>query len=409
MNLTFEIITIGELTKIKIKNQQNLLHLLASNGDLWQKPIISKNSINEENKSLNCSINTLSTEIEDAENSYIRFFLSASGQYDELEPFRLRLLDFLKSQSFLHTYVIKDGISKKIACEIYPLINDLENSLRGYLIRFFIEKLGINWWDKTADAEMKQKVSQRKNNEKDFSNYIDNKAYLIDFGELGKIIYSLSSGYVSKDDILKKIDALEESPEALKTLKQELQSNYSKFFKSNFKENKFQQKWESIEKIRHKVAHNNLFTKNDLTEAKSNYKQIIKIINDAKIEIEKINLTEQEIQDIKEHTVYESNAMYGEFMSSWIQLELLLDHILASRNIKDNSMIRLPREKTHILEKNQIIDKKLLNKIDFTRNFRNQLVHGVNIEFNKKNISNILNQLKEVNKELELIKNKKFD
>jgi uncharacterized protein YutE (UPF0331/DUF86 family) len=96
-------------------------------------------------------------------------------------------------------------------------------------------------------------------------------------------------------------------------------------------------------------------------------------------------------------------------MSSWIQLELLLDHILASRNIKDNSMIRLPREKTHLLEKNQIIDKKLLNKIDFIRNFRNQLVHGVNIEFNKKNISNILNQLREVNKELELIKNKKCD
>jgi len=71
-----------------------------------------------------------------------------------------------------------------------------------------------------------------------------------------------------KEDILKRINELEETPQAIRTLKEQLQSNYQKFFRESFKDKGFQEKWERLEKLRHKVAHNNLFTASDLEEGK---------------------------------------------------------------------------------------------------------------------------------------------
>ena len=122
--------------------------------------------------------------------------------------------------------------------------------------------------------------------------------YLIDFGELGKMVYSLSSGYINKDDILNKLLNIEESVDALKELKNELQSNYNKFFKDTFKDKQFQKKWESIEKLRHKVAHNNLFIQEDLTKGKRDCEELIKIIEEANKAMEQINFTDMKRRKI---------------------------------------------------------------------------------------------------------------
>ena len=204
---------------------------------------------------------------------------------------------------------LKDDVSKEIARELYPLINEVETSLRKYLIKFFVTKLGPNWWNITADSEMKKKSdSSRKKNEKIFSESVDNKIYLIDFSDLGKMVYSQSSGYISKDEIVDKINSLEETTEALRAFKSELQSNYNKFFKTTFKDKNFQKKWEDLEVIRHKVAHNNLFTKDDLDQGNQIANELINIIEDANSKIEEIEFSPDEKEAIRENIVLDNYA-----------------------------------------------------------------------------------------------------
>jgi hypothetical protein len=225
------------------------------------------------------------------------------GRFCVLEPLRERIAEHLKRQSFDRVYILADELSEKIACEIYPLIYRVENLLRGYLVKFMTTRLGPRWWENTATGELNRKIHQRKNNEQVFAQHIDNSAYLIDFSDLGQIIYTHSSGFTSKEEIIKKISEVEETPEAVRALKQQLQSNYQKFFKETFKDKGFQAKWESLEKLRHKVAHNNLFTAADLDQANEIAGELRAIIEGAIKSVASVTLAAEDKDAIKESLV----------------------------------------------------------------------------------------------------------
>jgi hypothetical protein len=382
MKLEYQIICVDTTSKVKVKNEDNLLHLLLSNGELWENGILQKKVISEKDKSLTCSVNRISSEFTDNTIPQISYVITLCGDFEKLAPLRIKLLEFVSTQSFDHNYVIKDDVSKNISCELYPLINELETLLRGYLMKFFITKLGVKWWDITADSEMKQKAVKRKNNEKVFSNYIDNKVFLIDFGELGKMVYALSSGYINKDDILNKLLNIEESVDALKNLKDELQSNYNKYFKDTFKDKQFQKKWESIEKLRHKVAHNNLFTQDDLLVGKKDCQELVQIIEVANKTIDELEFTELEIENIVDNSLNHISELYGDFIKAWKILESQVHRIA-----EENTLIESGKKYTnsilifHNLRKKEIIDNSTSKNLEKLFKYRNMLVHSPNVEF----------------------------
>ncbi|MDY7047861.1 MAG: HEPN domain-containing protein [Microcystis panniformis WG22] len=176
----------------------------------------------------------------------------------------------------------------------------MENHLRAYITKFMTTKIGVNWWKTEAPQDFSKKVNDRKNNETKFASYIDNKLYLIDFNDLGEYIYKLSSGCITKEDLIKKIDGLEETPEAIRKLKEETKSNGDKFFKESFKDRNFQSNWEKLYKTRNKVAHNNLFTQKELDEAQKIYQDLIQTIKNAEQKLEGLILTTEEVGLIQE-------------------------------------------------------------------------------------------------------------
>lgn len=297
----FEILTLDSTGHCTIKTNTALAYSLMSNSGIWIKPTLKDNKIHDEVLKITLGINDITQEEEQDFNIKNSLLIKMKGGFEEIEQIRVKILTHLKSVGFDRSYVLTDEVSSKIACEIYPKVNETENLLRKYLMKFFVTKLGPSWWNVTADSEMNKKVSQRKNNEIVFSNYIDNRAYLIDFGELGKIVHSQSSGFISREDIVSKVLELDETTEAIRKLKTELESNYTKFFKDTFKTNNFQQKWEELEKLRHKVAHNNLFTKNDLDRADDLTKSLLEIITKANESIDTIQFNIEEKDLLKEN------------------------------------------------------------------------------------------------------------
>ncbi len=301
--LEFEILATDISGKVVIENEKNFNYSLLANNKLWEDADTHKGLILDKKSNISLAVNKLKIEedIKDALNQ--TFSIKVKGEFNSLESFRLPLLEYLKILKFDSLYVLHDEVSMEIAEQLYPGINKVESLLRKYIIKFLVTKLGPKWWDLTADVEMQKKTNFRKRNETIFSEYIDNRAYLIDFGELGKIIHSQSSGYLKKEDIIEKITNLDESTSAIQELKKEIQSNYNKFFKSAFKENDFQKKWEEMEKLRHKTAHNNLFTIKDLENGKELIKNLTNIIENADKTVDSISFSDYEKEAIMDSFV----------------------------------------------------------------------------------------------------------
>ncbi len=296
--LEFEILATDINGDVVIENEKNINFSLLANNKLWKDAEIHRSIIIDKKTNISLAVNKLKIGEDVQDVLKQTFSIKVKGDFDELESFRLPLLEYLKILKFDSLYVLHDEVSMQIAEELYPGINKVESTLRKYVIKFLVTKLGPKWWDLTADVEMQKKTLFRKRNETVFSEFIDNRAYLIDFGELGKIIHSQSSGYLKREDIIDKINNLEESAAAIVAFKQEIQSNYNKFFKSAFKENDFQKKWEELEKLRHKTAHNNLFTIQNLENGKTLIKELLTIIDTADKSIDSISFSSSEKEAI---------------------------------------------------------------------------------------------------------------
>lgn len=291
----FEILIVDVSEKTVVHSEKDLCLSLMSNGKLFKdinQP--NDNVLIDKESNIKIVIHKVNIEKDDKETTEIKqaFTLTVSSSvFESLESIRLKILEYLKNIDFDVVYVLEDDISLMIAKRIYPSIYKVESFLRKYVIKFFVIKLGPEWWKLTAGSEMIKKTINRKRNETVFSRFIDNEVYLIDFGELGELIYSQSSGNLSREHIVDKIIGLEEKVESLIELKEEIQSNYNKFFKSTFKENNFQQDWEDLEKLRHKVAHNGLFTNEDEQNAKKLTGHLIRTIKEANNQIDKVSFS----------------------------------------------------------------------------------------------------------------------
>jgi hypothetical protein len=305
----FRILVLDTKGDCVIKSEQQLLYATAAHGDLWKKAEIKNVTpphLIDEGCSLTGQPITPDADLDDA---FVRAFeIELAGTYEAVEKRRLGLLRHYKHQRFDLVYILRDEVSEYISRELYPLLYKVENALRGYLLRFMVTRLGPSWWDVTAKAEYGMKIIQRKNNETNFAEHVDVKAYLVDFGDLGKLVYSHSSGFSTKEDIVRQIAELDETPEAIKSFKEQLQSNYQKFFRATFKDKGFQEKWEKFEKIRHKIAHTSLFTANDLTEGKQLATDLCSIIQAAESNAPSLELPVEEKQAIRESFILRTNA-----------------------------------------------------------------------------------------------------
>lgn len=275
----FEILCIDSKGFSVIKNTDNLLNRLMGNGVIWKKAELKCNHINDNVLNIKLTSKTIENNPDTAKTS---FLIKVEGD-ENIEAFRHPLVTHLKDEKFDFVYILTDDVSKEISENLYPQINSLENLLRKYLTTFFATRLGPKWWDDIANDELNKKVRDRRNNETLFSKQIingkeetlvDTKSFLIDFKDLGEIIYRVSAGNLKSVDITKQIERLDENdasglPAAVLILKNEIKTNIKKYF-PEFEKIEFQKKWEFLYYIRNKVAHNGLLSKQD-NETANNY------------------------------------------------------------------------------------------------------------------------------------------
>ncbi|MEL7160925.1 MAG: hypothetical protein AAFN92_09205 [Bacteroidota bacterium] len=298
-NFTFELLCIDPAD---IVNQEAFIHAISYSNEVWngRSPLITQDANGqayikgEDDMVVNVlpvDTSKILTDLVDA-----AFVLRIESKYFEnLEPFRQRLLRHLRDNlKFAHIRILKDDISSEIANQLYPKINAVENLLRRYLIKFFFQRVGIDWWDVTATPKMIEKVkSRQRNRSNQFSYFINSDIEFADFDDLGLLIYKQSTGFNEPEKVLERLERID-SLEELEELKSNLQGNYTKYFKTFFRDKNFEKLWKEMSRIRNKVAHQATFFHSELKKGKELSAELTRIITEAEKHIDEIVLSLKE-------------------------------------------------------------------------------------------------------------------
>lgn len=294
---SFELLIIDPNGNSEIQSEKSLLHGMLSTEKLWDKAeeVNEKGSqyLKDGNLTLKFKPVDTSSVLYDLYES--AFLLKAkSDNFERIESFRYPLVLHLKGRlRFDHIRILTDDVSTEISNRIYPLVNELEIILRRYLAKFFTQKIGLGWWKQAVPDKVIEKTKLRGDNETVFSKIVETDMTLIDFNDLGEIIYKHKLGFNKPEHLVDKILSISTEDELLK-LKSDLDGNYNRFFKQHFKDLGFEKKWIEMFNLRNKVAHNNLFINSDLLKAELLYKELKEIILNAEANIDEFRFSIEE-------------------------------------------------------------------------------------------------------------------
>lgn len=302
--MVFEILCLDSAEKVKSRTVRTLLFALLANDNFFDNPQMdaAKGTICDDSKKLQLQITQFPTDkmLTGARYS-VAFTLSVKcDEISTLDKFRVSLVDYIKSIGFSNVRILLDEVSAQLAASIYPRLYSLENQVRTFIINFFLKNLGTNWTRLAMAGDTLEKIKKRKKNDRIFieTNRVDSDVSLIDFDDLGKILYSENSILSSKkaDNVTVLIEKISTAT-SLEDLKSEvLEGNFYKYFKDCFTQKDFQNKWFALYYYRNKLAHNGSFSQEEADDCIALCDSISAIIDGAyeKLDTFRLSTSDQE-------------------------------------------------------------------------------------------------------------------
>jgi hypothetical protein len=271
-------------------------------------------SLKEEKSSINIFIKCLDTSMVLTDVFDAGFIINVtSDNLDNIESFRYRILKHLKvTLKFKHIRLLTDEVSTYIANQLYPEINRVETLLRRYLTKFFIQRVGFDWFESTATRAMIEKVKIRNMDRRDIlSEFLDEDVRLIDFDDLGELIYKQSSGFNNPEKVMTKLLQIKSEQELIGLQNELSGGNYSKYFKENFQNKNFENKWKELIRLRNKVAHQGTFFMTELTRGLETAYSLADIILGAEKHIDDVIFTIEEKEALRQATIEAYEPVIG--------------------------------------------------------------------------------------------------
>lgn len=302
--MIFEILCLDSTETVKSRTVRTLLYALMANDNFFDSSKMDeiKGTICDDNKKLQLQITQFPTDKMLTGVRYsVAFTLSVKcDDISTLDKFRVSLVDYIKSIGFSNIRILLDEVSAQLAASIYPRLYRLENQVRTFIINFFLKNLGTNWTRLAMAGDTLEKIKKRKKNDRIFieTNRVDSDVSLIDFDDLGKILYSENSILSSKkaDNVAVLIEKISAATN-LEDLKAEvLEGNFYKYFKDCFTQKDFQNKWFSLYYYRNKLAHNGSFSQEEADDCLALCDSISAIIDSAyeKLDTFRLSASDQE-------------------------------------------------------------------------------------------------------------------
>ena len=232
--MQFELFCIDQKGQVAFDEIPNFIDALTFNKSLWngipEKQTEHATIIND---GLSLKIDAIDTSKMAADLFASAFLIRVDGAFEAIEPLRLKLVQHLRQLGFAHVRILADEVSAEISREIYPLIYQIENRLRRFIVKFFTTKIGLGWFEISVPREVKDKIRIRRDNEPILTKprLVDSDVTLIDFNELGEIITRQTSVYSKVEDVVERIssaNSLEELRRKLRVITLSTSRTFSK-------------------------------------------------------------------------------------------------------------------------------------------------------------------------------------
>lgn len=302
--MKFQILCLDSNETVKSKSIKTLIYALLANDKLFQEPIPDF-----DNKVITDTIYNLKLKIEQFDTSNFatgaRYSLAYTltitcNEIEYLDDYRIIIVDYLKELCFNNIRILIDEVSESFACTLYRSIYQLENKVRSFIVNFFLRNIGINWRDLAIPKETLDKINNRRDNDRIFikSGKVDSDVILIDFDDLGKILYNEKSILNTRkpDNITIIMDKIKNATSLEELKKDVLEGNFYKYFKDCFAQKDFENKWFELYYYRNKIAHNSYFSKKEVDKCTELCGEISSIIDSA---YEKLNTFKLSVSDME--------------------------------------------------------------------------------------------------------------
>ncbi|HYH75009.1 MAG TPA: hypothetical protein VD735_03530 [Candidatus Saccharimonadales bacterium] len=353
----------------------SLLHLLQSDSDI----VISENNKSATyrgNQSFDVDIDMGSAGQGKASGSiYFDMSFSCNSEAD-LNIFG----DFLRSVRVVLSplfpknpdalQILRDDLSLYYRIKAYPLISEIENSMRRLITKFMQVNVGMGWTRERVPDE----ISKNK-----FKNEDTTFLHNVDFINLKELL--LSQNYSKHKESL--INNLKTSQKETFT-KAEIESlipvsNWDRYFSAKIKVDaeELDNDWTQLYELRCKVAHNRTFTSSDLTRTETLGKKVVIILEAAQQELDSIHVNEDEAQGIAEDAVLNSASakeLLEMFLGQWRGIER---HVIKLANFvgDDPANYRNLADCVRGLESKGYIPGDTANEIGDLARVKNIIVH----------------------------------
>ncbi len=219
---------------------------------------------------------------------------------------------------------LEDAQSEELSKHLYAEINKVENLLRNFIIECMIHSFGLFWWEKIAPDKIETSFHQKKTE-------VYKKTFK-DFANIDTHLMSLNTEHLSTilELEIKKIHNPTVTPELERYLRMK---DKDKFFSemqkqlkieknmwndvfSRYLEKEFLGYWHNLCENRNHIAHNKLIDIKNYKKALGNIENINKGIESAKQKFEKLNMSNEMIEEIEKDIDEEK-----EFLDSLIESE----------------------------------------------------------------------------------------
>jgi len=389
--LVVEYLVIIRENNIKCSNIKTFNNLLQTDANIS----ISKNKLSYKDKEFEYEVKF--GKIKNTDENY--FHLTFKSSEEQIDDFT-SLLKAIKSILYIADktpQILYDGISLHYSHLAYPHIFEIENLMRKLITKFMLTNVGIDWISNRIPKDVKDSINQ---SNKD-STFLHN----VDFIQLKNFLFS--ENYPNhKENLIQKLKKAKDLNELnLEEIKELLpSSNWERYFSQivDISKEQLSNKWDDLYELRCRIAHNRIFNKYDYEKVKELAEElkdiILKVINN----LDKIDISEQERDDITEIIASNFNQTFGDFIIFWKELIWHINVLIQKTILKSNPDLARPSEYRNIskslimLRDNQIIDRHMYQEFKYLTDLRNQIVHNNTIHLSQAELLNNIEKSREL-------------
>lgn len=190
---------------------------------------------------------------------------------------------------------IWNDVGRHYAQTAYPLINDIENTMRKLISKFMLINVGMNWSKDAVHPELFKKIEGYSDEE-----LYSNDLYKLDFIHLADVLFKKKRDITTEqmDRLLQKTNFNDADKEAI--LRYIPRSNWDKHFTEivDGEGSQLEAKWNRLYKLRNKVAHNRFITKSEYGEISGICSQVKQLLTSALNKLGEIDLDIEERESV---------------------------------------------------------------------------------------------------------------